>query len=46
VNYTVEGAPTVQGPWSRVQYPAMPGMQQMTFPASDLNGFFRLVQAP
>jgi len=46
VNYAVEGAPTVQGPWLPVQDPATPGMSQTNLPANDLMKFFRLVQAP
>ena len=42
VNYSVEGAPTVQGPWSPVQELEMPGMQQMTVPLSSPAQFFRL----
>jgi hypothetical protein len=45
-NYAVEGAPTVQGPWLPVQELPMPGMQQVTAPASDAAKFFRLRQAP
>jgi hypothetical protein len=46
VNYTVEGAPTVQGPWLPVQPAAMPGMRQMNLPLSGPGQFFRLVEAP
>jgi len=46
VNYGVEGAPTVQGPWSRVQETEIPGMNQMTIPASARASFFRLREAP
>ena len=46
MNYAVEGGPTVQGPWLPVQESAMPGMKQMTVPASVLMQFFRLRQAP
>ena len=46
MNYTVEGGPTVQGPWLPVQESAWPGMQQMTVPARGLMEFFRLRQAP
>jgi hypothetical protein len=46
MNYAVEGAPTLQGPWMPVQDTAVPGMNQMTAPASDIMGFFRLRQAP
>ena len=46
INYAVEGAPTVQGPWLPVQDPVLPGFQQKTVPASDNMGFFRLRQAP
>ncbi len=45
-NYAIEGAPTVQGPWLPAQNVILPGINQMTVPASDAMGFFRLVQAP
>ena len=46
INYAVEGAPTVQGPWLPVQDPDIPGFQKLTVPASGLMQFFRLRQAP
>jgi len=46
INYAIEGAPTLQGPWMPVQDTAVPGMNQMTVPANDIMGFFRLRQAP
>jgi hypothetical protein len=46
VNYSVEGATNVQGPWLPIQDLATPGMQQMTVPATDLRRYFRLMQAP
>jgi len=46
LNYAVEGAPTLQGPWMPVQDTAVPGMNQMTAPASELMQFFRLHQSP
>ena len=46
LNYAVEGAPTLQGPWLPVQDTAVPGSQQMTVPANDIMGFFRLRQVP
>jgi hypothetical protein len=46
LNYAVEGAPTLQGPWMPVQDTAVPGMNQMTAPASELMQFFRLQQLP
>jgi hypothetical protein len=46
LNYAVEGAPTLQGPWTPVQDTAVPGMNQMTAPASELMQFFRLHQSP
>jgi hypothetical protein len=46
INYAVEGGPTVQGPWLPVQDSTVPGMNQMTVPASDFMRFFRVVQAP
>jgi hypothetical protein len=44
--YAVEGAPTVQGPWLRVQDQATPGFQTMSVPANSPAQFFRLIQAP
>jgi hypothetical protein len=44
--YSVEGAPTVQGPWLPVRGLPMPGMQQVTVPASETARFFRLRQEP
>jgi hypothetical protein len=46
LNYTVEGAPTLQGPWLPVQDSVLPGLQQVTVPANDIMKFFRLQQAP
>jgi hypothetical protein len=46
LNYAVQGAPTLQGPWMPVQDTAVPGMSQMTAPASELMQFFRLHQSP
>jgi len=46
INYSIEGAPTVQGPWRPVQDPVLPGLQQMSLPANDNMGFFRLRQTP
>jgi hypothetical protein len=46
INYAVEGAPTVQGPWLPVQNSTIPGMNQITVPASGFMRFFRPVQAP
>jgi hypothetical protein len=46
LNYAVEDAPTVQGPWLPVQDLVLPGLQQMTVPANDIMRFFRLQQAP
>ena len=46
INYAVEGAPTVEGPWLPVQDSTIPGMNQMTVPASGFMRFFRPVQAP
>jgi hypothetical protein len=44
--YAVEGAPTVNGPWLPVRDSPLPGMEQMTVPASSSAQFFRLRQAP
>lgn len=46
INYAVEGAPTVQGPWLPVNELQLPGIQQVTVPASPPAQFFRLRQAP
>lgn len=46
LNYAVEGAPTVQGPWLPVQESDIPGVQTMTLPLSGPAQFFRLQQAP
>jgi len=46
MNYAVEGAPTVQGPWLPIDDVATPGLKQMTVPANDIMKFFRLQQAP
>lgn len=46
VNYAVEGAPTVNGPWSPVQELTTPGLQKQTVPVSSPAQFFRLIQAP
>ncbi len=43
--YTLEWAPTVQGPWMPVQNLAPPGLQRVTIPISGPAGFFRAVQA-
>jgi len=46
VNYAVQSAPAVQGPYTPVEDLAMPGFNQMTVPMSDPAGFFRLIPAP
>ena len=46
INYALEGAPTLQGPWMSVQDTTPPGMNQMTAPASELMQFWRLHQSP
>ncbi len=46
VNYSVDAAPTVQGPWLPVQELGMPGIQQLTVPQTRAAEFFRLRQAP
>jgi hypothetical protein len=46
INYAVEAAPTVQGPWLPIQELPMPGTQQATVPASEFSKVFRLRQAP
>jgi hypothetical protein len=46
MNFAVEAAPTVQGPWLPVNDQLPPGMQQMTAPANGSMMFWRLIQAP
>jgi len=46
VDWTVLSAPTVQGPWLPVEDLAIPGIQQITVPASDPMQVFQLVPAP
>lgn len=46
VNYSIESASTVQGPWLPVQDPEIPGIQSLTVPFSGPARFFRLIQAP
>jgi hypothetical protein len=43
---TVEGAPTLQGPWFPLLDTTPTGMHQMTVPTSELMQFFRARQAP
>jgi hypothetical protein len=45
-SYSVEAAPTVQGPWLPVDDAVSPGMKQTTVPAGQPVQFFRLRQAP
>jgi hypothetical protein len=46
MNFGVEAAPTVNGPWLPVEDLAMPGIQQMTVPMNGPSQFFRLQPAP
>ena len=46
INYTVEGAPTPQGPWVPVQDAGVPGFQKLTVPANGLMQLFRMRQTP
>ena len=46
LNYAVEGAPTLQGPWLPVQDTTVPGVSQMTTPAGGSMQVFRLRQSP
>ena len=46
INYDLETAPRLRGPWLPVQELSVPRMQQLTVPASEVNKFFRLRQAP
>jgi hypothetical protein len=45
-NYSVEGAPSVQGPWLPVSNLEPPGLQWMTLPQSDQMKFFRVHKGP
>ena len=46
INYAVQGAPTVQGPYTPVEDLTMPGFDQMTIPMSGPAQFFRLREVP
>jgi hypothetical protein len=46
VDYSVESAPTVLGPWLPVPEPDIPGVQKLSVPLSRQAEFFRLRQAP
>jgi hypothetical protein len=46
VNYALEAASAVQGPYAPVQELALPGIQKQTVPLSGPAQFFRLVQVP
>jgi hypothetical protein len=46
MNYAVEAAPTVLGPWLPVPELPMPGLQNLTVPLHQPAQFFRLRQAP
>ncbi|HOW66697.1 MAG TPA: hypothetical protein P5186_21785 [Candidatus Paceibacterota bacterium] len=46
INYAVEAAPTVLGPWLPLQDQTLPGFQIMTVPATEATQFFRLIQTP
>jgi hypothetical protein len=46
MNFAVEAAPTVQGPWLPVNDQLPPGVQQMTAPANEVMKVVRLRQAP
>jgi hypothetical protein len=46
VNWIVQGAPKVQGPYMPVEDLEMPGIQQMTVPMGDPMRFFRVIPAP
>ncbi|MHC1764791.1 MAG: hypothetical protein AB9869_10895 [Verrucomicrobiia bacterium] len=45
-NYTVEGSPTIQGPWLPCSVNRPQGLLQLALPASDGYKFYRLRQAP
>lgn len=46
MNFAVEGAPTLQGPWLPLNNTLLPGMQQITVPVNKSAEFFRLQQVP
>ena len=46
INYGVQAAPAVQGPYVPVEDLAIPGFQTMTVPANSSAQFYRLFQAP
>jgi len=46
LNYAAEWAPTLDGPWQPVPDQTIPGMNQMTLPASSVTQFIRVVQRP
>ena len=46
INYAVDAAPTVQGPWLPVQDSSIPEMNQITVPANGYMRVFRAVQVP
>jgi hypothetical protein len=46
LNWRIEAAPNVQGPYLPAQAPALPGMQALTFPMDGPTGFFILRPAP
>lgn len=46
INYAVEAAGTLEGPWLPLGELDRPGVEQRTVPASEATRFFRLRQAP
>ena len=46
VNYALEAAPTVEGPWLPFQELEPPGIRKVSVPISAPAQFFRLVEAP
>lgn len=46
MNFAVEAAPTLQGPWLPLNNTLLPGMQQITVPVNKSAEFFRLQQVP
>jgi hypothetical protein len=46
VNYMLEVAPTLQGPWLPFQDATMPGLIRVTVPMNGSMGFGRLIEAP
>ncbi len=46
LNYLPQWGPTPNGPWQPVQDQTIPGMNQITIPASGTMGFIRIIEGP